>query len=224
MKSNNYSKIIDFGPCVTSYSSNPLAICMNDTLDNRFTEGVLGSLYGQNSAPCQMFMSDYCAMKWDENCEIASMNKDTRYPNNIGLCGGDNSMPMTSGDILIQNTASKKYLRDYNNSFWEYRPFNPTVANSPLVRFAVSNQCHSQGNCGSVPEYEVDPKTIDSDPVMDKILMKPNIAIDILANIYNTMKRRGTLAELNNTKLGRFFSVNKHYFERKMYKSMKLSY
>ena len=35
------------------------------------------------------------------------------------------------------------------------------------------------------PVYEVNPKTIDSDPLMNKILANPRIAMDILKNIYD---------------------------------------
>ena len=197
---------------------------MNDTIDNRFTEGVLGDLFGQNSAPCQMFMSDYCSKNWDSNCEIASFNQDTRYPNNIGTFGaadGVTFMGLTSGDILVQNTASKKYMKENHNCYWEYQPFDPTVANSPLVRKPMNTSCHTHGNCSCVTEYEVDPSTIDSDPVMDKLLMKPGIGIFILTNIYNTMKRKGTLQKLKGTKIGRFFEVNRAYFEKKMYEGQK---
>ena len=214
-----YSKIINFGPNVTDYASNPLSYCMNSTLDNEYTHGSTGDLYGQHSAKCQMFMSDYCAKKWDANCEVASMNISKKYPNNIGSCGSAGSAELTAGDILIQNTASKKYLVENYNCYWEYEPFDPTVANSPLVRKSMSGVCSGQGNGQCVPVYEVDPQTIDSDPVMDKILMKPQIAIFILVNIYNTMKRKGTLGNLAKTKLGRFYSVNNDYFENKMYRN-----
>jgi hypothetical protein len=80
------------------------------------------------------------------------------------------------------------------------------VANSPLVRKL------NYGN--SYVYYEVDPKTIDEDIVMDKILMKPEIALDLLVNIYNTMKRKKTLKELNDTKIGKFFMTNTAYFDR----------
>lgn len=214
-----YSKIINFGPNIMDYNANPLSYCMNSHMDSEFTHGATGDLYGQHSAKCQMFMSDYCARKWDSNCEIASMNQNTQYPNNIGNCNqadGVVSMNLTAGDILIQNTASKKYLVENYNCYWEYEPFDPTVANSPLVRKSFSDSCNLQGNVNCVPMYEVDPNTIDQDPVMDKILMKPSIAIFILVNIYNTMKRKGTLASLQGTKLGRFYTVNKQFFEKKM--------
>lgn len=212
-----YSKIINFGPNITDYSSNPLSYCMNSTLDNEFTHGSTGNLFGQHSAKCQMFMSDYCSKRWDANCEVSSMNINKSYPNNIGSCGTAGSIGLTAGDILVQNTAAKKYLVENYNCHWNYEPFDPTVANSPLVRNIMANPCNSQGNRQCVPVYEVNPETIDIDPVMDKILMKPQIAALILVNIYNTMKRKGTLGDLTKTKLGRFYSVNNDYFENKLY-------
>lgn len=214
MKSS-YSKIINFGPNISDYSSNPLSYCMNSTIDNEFTHGSTGDLFGQHSAKCQMFMSDYCSKRWDANCEVSSMNISKSYPNNIGF-GLPEDTGLTAGDILVKNTAAKKYLVENYNCHWQYEPFDPTVANSPLVRKKVANSsCNGSGHC--VPVYEVNPETIDNDPVMDKILMKPQIATLILVNIYNTMKRKGTLGDLAKTKLGRFYSVNSDYFENKLY-------
>ena len=56
------------------------------------------------------------------------------------------------------------------------------------------------------------PKTIDNDIVMDKILAKPQIAIDILINIYNNMKASNMIDDLKNTKLGNYFSSNPQIF------------
>lgn len=213
MKSS-YSKIINFGPNISDYATNPLSYCMNSTIDNEFIHGSSGDLLGQHSAKCQMFMSDYCSKKWDSNCEVSSMNISKSYPNNIGFSFGfTEDAGLTAGDILVKNTAAKKYLVENYNCHWQYEPFDPTVANSPLVRKSMTNEINRQ----CVPVYEVDPKTIDSDPVMDKILMKPHIAALILVNIYNTMKRKGTLGHLAKTKLGRFYSVNNDYFENKLY-------
>jgi hypothetical protein len=52
---------------------------------------------------------------------------------------------------------------------------------------------------------------------MNKILGKPSIAIDILINIYNTMKNNNTLKDLKGTRLGGFFSENFNYFDNKLY-------
>jgi hypothetical protein len=51
----------------------------------------------------------------------------------------------------------------------------------------------------------VDEKVIDNDPVMNKILAQPWIAMDILINIFNHRKRSGTLEKLRGTKLYRLY-------------------
>jgi hypothetical protein len=96
-----------------------------------------------------------------------------------------------------------------HNATKVYEPFDPTIASSPLISYWKPNECT---NSSGRPEYSVDPKEIDNDPVMNKILQKPQIALDILKNIYYTMKRNGTLKQLNETKLGNFYKQNPKYF------------
>ena len=80
-----------------------------------------------------------------------------------------------------------------------------------MIRYWVNNCSYSRS---SVPEYVVEPDKIDEDIVMNKILEKPIIAMNILVNIYNTMKRYGTLSKLRGTKLGNFYNTN-NYFKNK---------
>jgi hypothetical protein len=185
---------------------------MNDTMNQRFLHGGQADTLGQHSRPCQLFMSEYCADKWDTFCEIASRNTNKSYPNNVEGCtesGGVACKGMSAGDALIHNTASRKYLVKMHNARKKYEPFDPTVPTSPMISYWVSNNC-SYANSG-VPEYAVDPTKIDSDIVMDKILMKPIIAMNILINIYNTMKRNGTLSGLKGTKLGQFYDTHPYF-------------
>ena len=42
---------------------------------------------------------------------------------------------------------------------------------------------------------------------MNKLLEKPSIAMDILINIFNTMKENNTLYTLQGTKIGKFFEL-----------------
>lgn len=207
----SYSKIINFGNSVQSQSANPLTYCINDNLDINFTHSAYN--YGQHSSKCQMFLSDYCALNWDKNCEFASKNINKSFPNTISNCNSfGNCNSLNAGEILIRNTASKKYISSDSNCDWEYEPFDPTVYNSPLVRYMNNKNCNGgYGNC--IINYEVNPNGIDEDPVMNKLLAKPTIAPDILLNIYNTMKRKGTLERLNGTRLGAFYKLNKQYFQ-----------
>lgn len=206
----SYASITNFGPSVEdSAVNNPLTYCMTTNLDNSFVH-TAGKRKGNDSKSCQMFMSDYCANKWDNVCEYASQNTDSYYPNGISSCmknikgaciatGLGNQF--TQGDILVRNTAAKKYLTQMSaNCELKYEPFDPLVASSPMIRY-FEPSCNS----GCVPVYEVDPNQIDHDPVMNKILQNPLIAMDILINIYNTAKRLGKFDALKNTKLYRFF-------------------
>lgn len=216
MKRNIYSNIKSFGPSEHSEVDNPLTYCMNNTMDQRFLHGGNSDIYGQNSKPCQAFLSDYCADKWDGFCEYASNNKNISLPNNIhhSSTSVQGNTGLTSGEILIKNTAAKKYLISMGDCLQKFEPFDPTVASSPIISYWIPNGYNYSNTC--TPQYAVDPTTIDSDIVMDKILSKPIIALDILINIYNTMKKNGTLIKLKDTKIGKFYAENP-YFENKVY-------
>lgn len=212
---NSYNSIGNFGSNAYSPSNNPLTYCINDTIDQRFLHGGNSSIYGQNSRPCQLFLSDYCSEQWDGFCELASKNTGVSYPNQVqqyGTFSDVASIGLTAGEILIKNTAAKKYLVLMGNGVKKFEPFDPTVPTSPMISYWVPERCAGSG--GLVPIYSVDPTKIDSDIVMDKILAKPIIAINILINIFNTMKREGTLSGLKGTKLGNFYQNNKYFQDK----------
>jgi hypothetical protein len=215
----NYSSISKFGNMKNpSAVNNPLTYCINNTIDNKFLHGgpphILAD--GQGSPNCQAFLSDYCAQGWDSYCEYASNNINERYPSTMETpdsCdniprGFNAAIPLTEGEVLLRNTASRKYLVKMiqGKELWE--PFDPTVADSPMIRKWVQT---GYGNPMS-PVYAVNPREIDNDIVMNKILSKPRIAMDILMNIYHTMKRNGTINQLDGTNLGKFYNINKQYF------------
>jgi hypothetical protein len=216
MKRNTYSLISQFGPNKYDPSTNPLSYAIGEqNLEQRFLHGSSSYIFnGQGTKNSQAYLSQYCSEKWDDFCELASRDRTTLYPNQIDvcctgkkyLCGvGENvnGQLLTAGDILIRNTASTKYLKEMYGCVKKFEPFDPTVGNSPLIYTWVPINCNS-GCC--VPVYSIDPKTIDNDVVMDKLLAKPYIAFDILNNIYNTLKNEGKLKDLKGTKLGNFYS------------------
>lgn len=212
MNTNGYKNVSDFGSNSYSAVNNPLTYCLNDNMDQRFLHGGAADTFGQHSRPCQLFMSEYCADKWDVFCEVSSKNTNTSYPNQSEGCTGSGDIAckgMTAGEALIHNTAARKYLHKMHNAIKKYEPFDPTVASSPMISYWASSNC-TYSNAG-IPEYVVDPSKIDGDVVMDKILMKPIIAMNILINIYNTMKRYGTLSGLQGTKLGSFYSQHPYF-------------
>ena len=217
---NGYAKIIDVGVDAESGINNPLSYCVNNVMDQRFLHGGHADTLGQHSRNCQLFLSEYCAQGWDGYCELASENQATWLPDEVGSClgcGAVNALGLNAGEVLIRNTAARKYLVEMVGAHLEVAPFDPTVASSPNISWWEANSCCSGGNAGSglngIPIYAVDPAIIDDDIVMDKILMRPVIAIDILKNIFNTMKRHGTLKGLVGTKLGHFYMSNPQYFK-----------
>lgn len=208
---NNYKCISDFGQSVVNPSTNPLNYCLMSGLDSGFNNGGIGDTIGSPvDKHCQAFMSEYCASNWNGICEQQSQNQSKSFPNTLQRCGGVNSSVtgtigcdnITAGDVLVANTAARKYLSKMNGDcYLKQEPFDPTVAGSPMISFW-------QGSCGNnmcVPVYEVDPKTIDADPVMNKLLAKPIIALTLLVNIYNTARRTQKLNQLKGTQIFNFF-------------------
>jgi len=202
-----YTSISNLGSKGPSAVNNPITYCINDTIDPYFLHGDdFLNHGGQNCGQCQFFLSDYCAQGWDGYCELASKNIQQRFPNYMH----PNTTNLTAGEILIYNTASRKYLIKMAGGKKVFEPFDPTVADSPMISRWEQDE---QSPISMRPYYAVDPRTIDDDIVMDKILMKPSIAENILINIYHTMKSQGTLHHLYHTKLGKFFNMNKHIFK-----------
>lgn len=220
-KMSCYASISEFGAS-NDATSNPLSICAVSGLDAGFNSKIGSSMLNPNGAQCQAFMPQYCAtVGWDGVCEYKSHDMQRSYPNTQQNCLGPNGSCMgsgigtqlTNGQMLVRNTAAEKYLTYMSeNCRREYQPFDPTDANSPLISkwVAAGDQCNG-GNCDGVgkciPIYDVNPKHIDNDPVMNKILNQPWIAMDILVNIFNNRKRNLTLHELNHTKLGQYFTT-----------------
>jgi len=212
----SYSTISNFGSNVPSAIDNPLSYALTSGLNNGFLHGGSADELVHNTKPAQEFMSSYCNQGWDKICEAASKANGISKPNNLlscGQCGSGNVPDITDGEVLIRNTASKRYLVEMLGAHLIWQPYDPTVANSPLISSWESDEqcpCPSGFNNGT-PIYAVDPETIENDIVMHKLLNKPHIAFDILVNIYNTMKRKGTLQKLLGTRLGSLYQTHNYF-------------
>lgn len=195
--------------------NNPLSYCVVNALENGFHHTLGRNYLNTDSEQCQIFMGDYCADNWDGVCEYAYQDSKVA-PNMIGntvnIVGLNNPNFLTRGQILLRNTAASKYLTHMSSNCERvYEPFDPTVADSVLISkwapkidsCVFSNTPYTDNKC--TPIYAVDPKSIDNDPVMDKLLAQPYIAMDILLNIYNNAVRNNTLQGLRNTKIYNLF-------------------
>jgi hypothetical protein len=229
----NYVPIKEFGSCAANnLSESPLTYCLGErNMDQKFLHGSSSNFVaGQSSKNCQMYLSQYCAEGWDEFCEFAAANTGRSFPNNMqGLGLGDVACKgLNEGQVLIINTARRKYLQSMGSCEKQWTPFDPNVANSPMISYwtksnngTCSGTSNCSGNCmlGSscVPTYAVPLQniaTLDYDPVMNKLLDQPYIGFDLLINMYNTMKSQGTLFQLQGTRLGNYYSTN-NYFRSK---------
>lgn len=179
----------------------PLQMCLIDSMDRNFEfGGAVGKLTGANSERCQQYMAQRCAENWDGFCEYFYRNNDkisvnpitrqweTKYGFNI---------PMTTGENLLRNTAEIKYCT-FPNCTPRIEPFNPIGSSTHILTY--TNHCN--------PICKVDPKTIDQDVVMNRMLEKPLVTAGTLVNICNTSKNDNI--DLHGTKIGNFCES---YFE-----------
>jgi len=175
---------------------------------SKFGNGSMGHLFGPRTLRCQVYMSDRCAENWDGFCEYfyQKHGSSSEWPNNqkwpdirnrtwetqAGL-----SIPLTTGEHLLKNTAEKKFCTIHGCST-KSMLFDPTNPNSPMITYYVNDTEHS--TC--LPVCRVNPDIIDNDIVMDRMLLNPEATAGTLINICNTAKNEGT--DLSGTKIGAF--------------------
>ena len=200
----SYVPLVMFGATATTnlpvYNNDPLTYCVNGQAFNH----PFGQLaLGQSSTPCQVYMATRCAQKWDGVCEYLSSggaNNDS-YRTASLVTTQASTAGLSPGDILLVNTAQKKFLAAMlgPNCSLRTEQFDPINPSSPFISRYV-------GDC--FPVYAVDAQTIDHDPVMNRILDRPWIATPFLTKLRASMERAGSLGSLKGTRLGRFYRVS----------------
>jgi hypothetical protein len=218
--SSNYAIISAFGPSINQSQSNIFAYCAISDLESGFAHGSIGSstgLVGPTSKQCQIGASQVCADNFNGVCQVMAADEETGIPNTINNTNLKYYPNPTKGETFLRNVAAEKYLKKMSsNCNRVYQPLDPTVAGSPLISTWIpSGKGCQSGNWNKptcIPEYGVDAKKIDQDPVMNQILQKPWIALDLLINIYNHSKNNNSLQSLSGTKLYTLF--NNPYFQK----------
>jgi hypothetical protein len=227
-----YRQIGDFAPEVdNAYSRDPLLYCVLDPMDSQFIHGSSGRTFGKYNRHCSEFLTQRCAENWDEVCEAISKDKEGRFPDEAAALSAPNGYGAAAapclpyGQMIIRQSAFKKFRVQTNDCNVKCEPFDPTVANSPMVCYETRQACAATsarttdvclgvseaGECRGV--YKILPAQalqLDSDPVMNKILDQPHIAMDLLEAIYGEMRTDGTLGLLRNTRLGKFYEYLGH--------------
>lgn len=206
---SSYMPYRQFGSNVPT-SNDPLTYCLADTMDKNFQHGSNSVLYGPRSAPCDQYMAQRCAKKWDGFCQyyMVEHSKQSGWPNNRvwpdmaqpNVWHGQTSK-LSLGEQLLKNTVEAKYC-EYPGCIKKEESFNPLDPNSPKITYWTDET----GAGGCVPVCRVDPETVDNDVVMDLALQNPRVAGNTLINIINTAQREGL--PLAGTKIG---SVGQNY-------------
>jgi len=200
---SGYKKIREVGPNEYMAVNNPLTYCVGSQMDNMFAHGGNAQVLGKDSRSCHLYMSQYCANKWDKFCDVVADDRTGHMP----PMGSNGQYGLSSGQNHVRATAEEKYLVSMPGCVRREEPFDPTVATSPMVKY-WSEGC---GSSACTPSYAVDASTIDDDPVMTRMLDRPGNFADILQNIFWTMQRQGTLQQLKGTSLGKFYSAHSYF-------------
>ena len=218
----SYPKFINYGKGTNdnykgkaNYPQNPLSYCLLDNIQVDQVHGSTAVDYAPYCKECQEYMAEKCSGKldgevWGPYCDFyVENNTDTYWPNqgainNFNNCTWNCCKP-TTGEMLIRNTAERRFL-DYPDCPGRAVPFDPNVADSPF---------YTSHSCCQIPLQviikNIEPKTIDNDKLMNKVLENADPCATVLVYFYRDMKA-GTL-NLSGTKLGAYLSSNMSKYE-----------
>jgi hypothetical protein len=220
-----YATISDFGSQMNEPYNDPTLYCVLDGLDSQFMYGSTG--FQKGNYLCSEFMTNRCAVDWDDVCQAVFENPAHKYPRPQCCPAG-----LTDGQAMLRETAFKKYLLATKNCWFACEPFDPTVANSPLVCYdqdtapttgpsaatvwSLDGKPMSRGPALDNPPCEKlygftdkQMRELDSDPIMHNLLKFPNIALDLLTKLAIWVRHAGLERRLGHTQFMQFVRNNK---------------
>lgn len=224
-----YTTISDFGQ-INNTLNDPATYCILDGLDSQFMHGSTGMIFGKGNFECSEYMSNRCASEWDELCQAYSETDTNKFPRAQGCPKG-----LNDGESFLRETAFKKYLLASKNCYSVCEPFDPTVADSPMVCYEIGTAPTTGVNPGELWMVDRRPLTtclnggcvldkppcekiygftdkqmssLDADPVMINLLRNPNVAFDLLILLSQWVKRTGNYQKIYNTHFWRFARSN----------------
>jgi hypothetical protein len=202
-----YVPISKFGTKLNRIQTlDPVAASVYSDIDASFDKGELAIRYGPRHRTSQLYMAERCAKNWDGACEFLSRNDDNNSVCNQGRVASALFRTLnppgseTIGDILVENTAVRRFC-DLSSCAISAEPYNPNDPDSAWVK--------SYGCCGTTQCLPVcmPPDDSDADIVMNKVLDKPQLHMDLLVNMYKNVNKTGTREKYVNTRVGRVFAV-----------------
>lgn len=208
-----YVPIAKFGASMNPVMSiDPVAASIYKDPDSDFDIGEMAIRYGPRTRESMLYMADRCAKNWDGACEFLSRNRD----NNVVCNQARISSPLfrrlnppgseTIGDILVENTAVRRFC-DLSSCAVTSEPYDPTNPRSAWVK--------QYGCCGTTTCLPVcmPPDDPDNDIVLNKVLDKPDLHLDLLVNMYKNVNRTGMRNKFANNRVGRIFAIFDTYMQ-----------
>lgn len=215
-----YSTISNLGKSVQYHTDHgdPLTYCLQSDYNSEWMHGstVSNLLSSSHCEPCQLYMSERCAEKWDGACAAYyQKNQDTFWPN-LGAVDlqsqkrANNFLKYTptTGENMIRNTIEKRFFL-YPSTSTVKAPFDPNMASSPLyTRFHVDNMN---------PQWTLHPLSIgtihDNDHYTNLMLDNSKVCFDLIARFHKIFAQQPTLMSKisgtqPNTRLQQFFKEN----------------
>lgn len=126
--------------------ANPLTYSVIPSFNTIFLHGATGdsALLNRVYAPnCQAFMAEYGSLRPGDDFVRAymAMNQDTYWPNtavidrmSMATCYESFNVHPNLGEMMMHNACERRFLEWPSVSYY-FQPFDPTVANSPMVKF-----------------------------------------------------------------------------------------
>lgn len=210
-KSFPYARIATFGQLNPVLRTDPVGYSIYKDIDASFDIGPTSRLFGPEQPNSQLYMAEKCAKEWDGACELLSRNNDGTKCNagkiESPLFKTPSPPGMTIGDFLVENAAVLKFC-DMSSCKMTHEPYNPMDPSSPYV---TSYSGDGYTECLPVCKPPTNP---DADLVLNKVLNKPHLHVDLLVNMYRNVSKEDR-AKYTNTRLGMIFGVLDAYFNKK---------
>ena len=224
MSRRSYPTFIEYGAGMNENvfnpmdQSNPLTYVILPTFNNSFIHGSTASnlLYSPYSPGPANYIAERCSDVYDGFCEgYKLMNTDTYWSNtaaidNLSMNLAKNYLKIKStvGQNMVRNAAERRFLV-YSNVTQYMEPFDPNVANSPMVTK------YSQGyNVGRVGYKNLDnPAAIDNDQLMMAVCENWPQCFDVLTKIYIGYKNNDPRIKLYPSKFEVFLQEKAKIFE-----------
>ncbi len=225
-----YATITEFGASINNAMNDPATYCVLDGIESQFLHGGGTVGFAKGNMKCSEYMSSRCAQNWDELCEAFSETTTVKYPRPQCCPRG-----LTDGEAFVREAAFKKYLLRTKNCFSVCEPFDPTVADSPMICYFLDTAPTSGPSSAEMwlldgrptsggPSLDYPPcekvygfteeqmNRLDADPLMNKLLSNPNIAIDLLKLLAIWVTTTRNVRKVNRTRFWCFVSRNRLFY------------